>query len=181
LFVWSRDRSEQKTIAASIVGGALPSDDQPYLAVLTQNFGGNKLDYYQRRAVRIERAGEGVIDVTVRLTNLTPDGLPNYMTVRSDKPNPLPPYGQSKVGFSVYGSRATEFLEVKVDGKPGHLAFDRDHGHRMGTMILELSRDAPVTVVIRMTQPSGVLVYRRQPLVVADVVDARLPIHEVGK
>jgi hypothetical protein len=181
LFVWSRDRSEQKTIAASIVGGALPSDDQPYLAVLTQNFGGNKLDYYLRRSVRIGRSSDGWHTVTVTLRNTAPLGLPSYMTVRSDRPTPLPPYAQSRVAVSVYGAQSSEFASVLVDGRPAQMSFDRDHGHRMGTLVLELPRNRSVSVSVTLSQPNGRLEYRRQPMVVTEEILARVPLRVVGR
>lgn len=173
-FAWSRHPAEQAQLVRGRVGGALPTTDVPYLSVLTQNFGGNKLDYFIRRHVAVKRLDNGVVQVDIRLRNDAPRGLPAYMTIRSDRPIPPKPYAQASVGLSVYGALSSEVTSVKVDGRPATMSFDRDHGHRMGTFALELPRGEEITVTVLMTQPRGVMIYRQQPLVVPDALELRL-------
>jgi hypothetical protein len=181
LFIWSRHATEQAELRDRLVGGALPAQSTPYLAVLTQNFGGNKLDYYLRRKVTIRAAGKGRISVEVRLRNTVPLGLPDYVTVRSDNPKPPKPYGQSKVAVSVYGAISSEVFSVSLDGRPTTMAFDSDHGHRFGTTVIELPRNKEVVLALIMSQPSGTVEYRRQPLVVPEDIDAHIPLRVVGR
>jgi len=170
-FAWSADEREQAVLAAHSSGGVLPQTDVPYLSVLTQNIGGNKLDYYLRRTVRVRPADGGFLRVDVTLRNTTPLGLPDYVTVRSDRPDPPLPYGQAKSLFTIYGAMSSEISRVELDGKPAQMAFDRDHGHRMGTFVIEVPRGKDVTVSVLISQPSGQLQYRQQPLVRPDRLD----------
>ena len=181
LYFWSADSAEQSTLATGIVGGALPSTDTPYLGVLTQNLGGNKLDYYLRRKVRVTRQADGVLQVQVTLRNTAPTGLPGIMSGREDYPKPPVPYGQNKLGFSIYGALSTTVRGVQIDGRPAPMRFDRDHGHQMGTMSLELPRHQDVVVTVLLTEPAGELVYRQQPLMAPDVLAIEVPHRVVGR
>lgn len=181
LLLWSARPAEQAQLDGSLVAGALPAAGSPYLQVLTQNLGGNKLDYYLRRAVTVTRAGPGLLRVSVVLTNTAPAGLPDYMTVRSDRPVPPVPYAQAKVGLSVYGGKGSEFAGVTRDGRPAPMAFDLDHGHRFGTLSLEVPRGQSVTVTVLLTEPPGELVYRQQPLVTPDALRFAVPHRVLGR
>jgi len=117
LLLWSSRVPEQAVLQAGLLGGALPTGDSPYLEVLTQNVGGDKLDYYLRRRVRVTRVPDGRLRVELQLHSVVPAGLPTYMTVRSDKPMPPVPVGQAKLAVSVYGAKSTRFDQVQRDGK----------------------------------------------------------------
>jgi hypothetical protein len=169
LFLWAAGPAEQRLIADHLVGGALPSDASPYLQVLTQNFGGNKLDYYLHRAVRVRRDGDAWA-VAVTLTNRAPGGLPAYMTARPDRPD-LAGTGQARVGLSLYAARGARFGPWVADRRRLVVRFDTDHGLTLGTTILELPRGASVTVTTRVRMAGGALTYRQQPLVRPDRLD----------
>ncbi len=180
-FLWSAHPEEQAVLSQGLVGGALPVHDSPYLSVLTQNFGGNKLDFYLRRTVVVTPQRDGFLRLTVTLRNIAPLGLPTYMTVRSDKPTPPVPYGQAKVGFSFYGALSTEVGDARVDGRPAPMDFDQDHGHRLGTITVEIPRGTERVVTILLTEPAGELLYRQQPLVAPDVLSIQVPHRVVGR
>jgi hypothetical protein len=175
-FVWSRHADEQAQLAKGRVGGLLPKADVPYLSVLTQNFAGNKLDYYVRRRVSVRSVGAGQIEVEVRLRNEAPPGLPAYIAGRSDTPKRPLPYAQAGMGFTIYGARSSTIDALWVNGTRVAASFDWDHGHRMATVPLELPRGEEITVTVRMTEPGGVLTYRQQPLVRADTMNAGIDL-----
>lgn len=181
LYLWSADPGAQAALASSVVGGALPAADTPYLEVLTQNFGGNKLDVYLRRTVRVTREADGFLKVQVTLRSTVPPGLPAIVAGRADRPEPPVPYGQNRLGLSLYGALSTEVRAVQVDGRPALMSFDRDHGHRLGTLTLELPPDRDVVVTTWLSEPAGELVYRQQPLTVPDTVDIGPPHLVVGR
>ncbi|MGZ6827933.1 MAG: hypothetical protein ACXVGH_14200, partial [Mycobacteriales bacterium] len=181
LLLWSARPAEQQQLGEGLVAGALPARVSPYLLVVTQNLGGDKLDYYLRRAVTVTRAGPGLLRVRVALTNTAPTGLPEYMTVRSDRPVPPVPYAQAKVGLSVYGGKGSEFAGVTRDGRDAPMVFDVDHGHRFGTLSLEVPRGQTVVVTVLLTEPPGELVYRQQPLVAPDALTIEVPHRVRGR
>jgi hypothetical protein len=181
LFLWSRVAAEQRLLTSGLVGGALPSDNRAYLSVLTQNYGGDKLDFYLRREITVTRRPDGRLAVRIVLRNTAPLGLPRYMTVRADQPQPPVPYGQAKVGLTVYGALSTRFSEATVNGASLVLDQDVDHGHRLASTTVEVPRGGDILLQVVMNQPGGVLDYRQQPLVVPDVLTLEGPHRVVGR
>ena len=179
--VWSQRPTEQAVLASGRVGGALPSGRAPFLEVLTQNYGGDKLDYYVRRTVSVTTDGTGRQRVVLQLRSVVPGGLPTYMTGRNDKPDPPVPVGQAKIGIAVYGAVGSLFDDVQVDGRPSTMTFDHDHGHGLGSLVLELPPGGTRTVAVTVTQPPGVLTYRQQPLAYPDTLRIDLPHRVVGR
>jgi hypothetical protein len=97
--VWSSSPDDQKLLEETPLAHDIPDDPAPYAAVVINNLGGNKLDYYLES--KIEYAADGcqsekrMSTVTVRLTNTLQDlrPLPGYMTA----PNGQPPGIQASV------------------------------------------------------------------------------------
>jgi len=178
LFLWSAHAREQALVADHLVGGALPAGQSPYLQVLTQNFGGNKLDYYLHRAVRVRRAGDAY-EVAVTLTNRAPQGLPAYVTSRPDRSD-LAGSGQARVGLSLYATRGAWFGPWVADRHRLTVRYDVDHGLTLGTTIVELPRGASITVTTRVHMADGELTYRQQPLVRPDRLRLEVPHRVVG-
>lgn len=181
LFVWSAHPDEQRQLGVGLVGGALPRQDSPYLSVLTQNFGGNKLDFYLHRVVRVRRYDENFLEVSVTLRNEAPLGLPEYVTVRSDRPGQRVPYATANVGLAVYGAWSSEIGGITVDGQPKLAEFDHDHGSRLAVVTLELPRQRDLTVKILITEPAGQLTYRQQPLIRPDELHIQVPHQVLGR
>lgn len=97
--VWSSVPAEQEMLEKTPLAHVIPDDEAPYAAVVLNNLGGNKMDYY------LEREIEYVADkcdgstrkstVTVRLTNAVPEQeLPEYVAgsggLSSDLPISVP-------------------------------------------------------------------------------------------
>jgi hypothetical protein len=180
LLAWMARPDEQALLTGRVMGGTLPADGSAYLQVLSQNFGGDKLDYYLHRTVRVRRE-HGGLRVTVVLRNDAPLGLPQYVTVRADQPVPPVPYGQAKVGLSVYGGKGATFEGATLDGKPVQVQVDTDHGLGFATVELEVPRGRPVTLSVLLRGPSGLLTYRQQPLVRPDELDLGVPHRVIGR
>ena len=181
LYVWSRAPEDADRLGTGLVSGALPVQNTPYLSVLTQSAGGDKLDYYVRRTVKVTTAANGALNLTVTLRNTAPPGLPLYITVRGDRPDPPVPYGQALDSVSVYGPLVTKVRNIRVDGVPKGALFARDHGHQTITLFVELPRNQDVVVTAELTQPKGTLVYRQQPLVRPDTLEIEVPHTVLGR
>ena len=133
----------QAVLQRGLLGGALPAADTPFLEVLSQNYGGDKLDYYVRRTVHVSRTKDGRLRVEVQLRNVAPSGLPTYMTVRADSPRPPVPVGQAKVAMSVYGAKSSRFDQVQLDGATSTMAFDTATGRSSGRWCWSCRRARP--------------------------------------
>jgi hypothetical protein len=81
--VWSAFAEEQKLLEETPLAHALPEVSTPFAAVVVNNLGGNKLDYYLR--TQIEYAADGcdgetrASTVSVKLSNNVPENLPDYV------------------------------------------------------------------------------------------------------
>ena len=89
--VWSVSPEDQKLLEETPLAHVVPDDPAPYAEVLINNLGGNKLDYYLKRAIEYSArdcAGETRQSVvTVRLTNDAPaEGLSDYVATSPNLP-----------------------------------------------------------------------------------------------
>jgi hypothetical protein len=81
--VWSASPADQKLLEETPLAHVVPDDPAPYAAVVINNLGGNKLDYYLKRG--IEYAADGCdgdmrnSTVTIRLNSTVPGGLPDFL------------------------------------------------------------------------------------------------------
>jgi hypothetical protein len=165
LQVASEHPREAAALATTPLAGVLPRGG-PYLEVVTQNAGGNKLDYYLRRTVTY---APGRIEV--RLRNTAPPGLPAYVTNRLDRPGLTAAVkGQQRLYFSVYTSESTGLLGATVDGKAFAMESERERGHPVFSVFLDVDPGREVVVVLRVDEKVAPPVAVRQPIVVPDVL-----------
>jgi len=172
LEVSSNHAGEEKVLATTLLGGALPSDPGPFLAVLTQNAAASKLDYWTRRAVdyhwQPRPDGSGIATITVQVLNAAPDGLPDYVRYRLDLGGPGGnPDGQNEAWLSVYTGVGSQLLGATLDGRPTTLVRDTEKGHPIASTFLSLDRGKPRTLMLQVWEPPArnTLTVRRQPLV----------------
>lgn len=192
LRVYSTRPDEQRELEKTQIAGQLPArQKQPYLQVITQNSGGNKLDYYLRRTVEYDGhltgeavdTGSGPVPeerarVTVTLTNnAPPSGLPRYVTARPDLPRgAVYPPGQNKVFLSVYAGVGSTLEGATLDGSRTVLESETEKGHAVFSTEVVLDPGESTTLVLDLFQPTtpgAELVYQQQPLVVPDDVVIR--------
>jgi hypothetical protein len=186
LLVYSDRVNEQKQLAASSVGGALPGDGAPFAGLATINGGGNKLDYYLGQSLTYELLGctpdggrRGQITVTYENTAPSDGTLPLYIGARGDRP--LGPDGQLQNGngdtffFSqVYATAGSSLVSAVQDGKPVDVEQGREQGHTVFRAGIELPAGASTTLVFEVAEPPapGELSTFVTPLVKPITVDA---------
>lgn len=81
--VWSATSADQLLLEETPLAHSIPDDTAPYAAVVVNNLGGNKLDYYLRRSIMYsadgcERDTRNSV-VSVNLASNAPPGLPDYV------------------------------------------------------------------------------------------------------
>jgi len=122
LFVSTRPE-EQETLRRLGTAGAMPPVQGDFLGLVTQNAGGNKIDWFLRRSVDYDAqldpaSGEVRATVRVGLRNTAPaGGLPPYVIGSATKP-PLPS-GTNKMYLSLYSPLF--FTGARLDGQPVQL------------------------------------------------------------
>ena len=165
LLVYSDRANEQKQLAASSVGGALPGDGAPFAGLATINGGGNKLDYYLGQSLTYELLGctedggrRGQITVTYENTAPDDGTLPLYIDARGDRP--LGPDGRAQSGngdtffFSqVYATAGSSLVGAVQDGKPIEVEQGREQGHTVFRAGIELPAGTSTTLVFEVAEP----------------------------
>ncbi|MBI3216028.1 MAG: DUF4012 domain-containing protein [Mycobacterium sp.] len=135
--VWSASPEDQKLLEETPLAHTIPDDAAPYAAVVVNNLGGNKMDYYLKRG--IEYAADGCGDatrmstVTVRLANAAPSsGLPDYVStsagLRSDIPIQVPP-GTNLASVKLYGTKGAALVSVLSNGQKVPVITGEERGH----------------------------------------------------
>jgi hypothetical protein len=163
--VWSASPEDQKLLEKTPLAHIVPDDAAPYAAVIVNNLGGNKLDYYLTREIEYS-AGACDSDtrksaVTVRLTNGVPDvPLPDYVAGESGlremtQQVDLPPAtnATSVVLLTTKGSKLTAAYVngVKVPSVFGGM----ERGHPTFEVQVGLQRGQPVVIRYELTEPTA--------------------------
>ena len=178
LQVASAHPAEQSLLATTPLGGELPVAPGPFAQVVTQNAGGNKLDYYLRREVRYalrREGGERRSTVSVRLRNTAPrSGLPLYVVGRVDLPGGRARIdGRGRTYLSVYLGQGASLLGARLNGQPLAMESELERGHPVFSTFVEIDPGATLLIELDVLEGPGgpdEPVLRAQPMVVPDVV-----------
>lgn len=163
VLVWSRSSAEQRDLSATPLAGLLPERPEPFAALVVNNEGGNKLDYYLRR--RFDYRQVGCADdhrhtrVTVALTNTAPRrGLPPYVTERvdGDGASYQPRRGERGtygLAVFVYAAQGARLTRSTLDGEPLSIHPGIDRSHPAFRYRPELSPGETSTAIFEFTEP----------------------------
>jgi hypothetical protein len=165
LLAYSAHPQEENELATTPLAGLLASGDRPFVALVVDNAGGNKLDYYLHRRVDYAlapcRAGVRQSSVTVRLTNAAPAGrLPAYVTVRADHFHGAD-QAANRLLVYLFLTPGSVVRYVTVDGQYAGVLTGTERGHPVVEMPVELDRGQARQIVVHLEEPA----YRRQPVV----------------
>ena len=158
----SRHPEEQRLFERLGVDGGLPSVRGDSLAVVTQNAGGNKIDWFLKRSVRYDvrvdpstRALAATLDL--RLANEAPaTGLPPIV-IHSSRPD-VPP-GENRIYLSVF--TPWSLAAATVDGRPLLMESGRERGRRVYSAFVTVPPGGTIAVSLQL---SGRLPARRYSL-----------------
>jgi hypothetical protein len=130
--VWSSVPDEQKLLEGTPLGHVVPQDPAPYAAVVLNNLGANKLDYYLKRHIEYT---SGACDgesrqstVTIRLTNNAPAGLPDYVAGQHNLPVNLP-FATNTTSVYLLATTNAQLKGATVDGQPLTTLVGAERGH----------------------------------------------------
>jgi hypothetical protein len=188
--LYAADAGIQRELSRTRITGALPQDAVGFLQVVTQNTAGNKLDYYLRRTIRYDGRitgrsvdvgkgpqpeEEGVVTITLR--NLAPpSGLPQYVSVRSDKlPGQKYTVGQNRVWVSVYLGAGGQLEAATVDGVSREMTSQVEKGLSVFSTEVTIDPGGSATLRLHVFQPVQLgreLLYRAQPMAFPETVVA---------
>jgi hypothetical protein len=163
LLFWSRDPGVESWVASGQLGGTMPDDDRPYVAVTLNNDSQSKLDYYLHASFDYTSTCQGSVrnvTATVTLHNDAPANLPQYVLGQSAS-------GNENLYVGVYASQGAKFGKVTDHGRLPFNIRGTDRGHPVYLVYATVRRDESDVIVYHWTEPAraGALDVRDQPMI----------------
>lgn len=158
--VWSSSPTEQQVLEETALAHVVPDDPAPYAAVVINNLGGNKLDYYLTRHIEYSAgACDGTTRksvVTVRLTNNAPaDGLPDYVAVNHEVPVDVPS-GTNLTWVSLLATTKAELTKATIDGgEPLTIVTGAERGHPVFNAQVAIEPGSSIELRYELTEPTS--------------------------
>lgn len=183
--LFAKRDSEQHLFRHIGADGALPRPDGDVLAVINQNAGGNKIDWFLRRSYRyevdIDRDGNLHATLELEIRNAAPaEGLPDSIIGNAIEFGRGDPPGTNRTLVSIY--TPWSLAGATLDGRPTGLESETERGLRVYSRYLSVPPGGTVTLVVELhgrTDPDRYRVtVARQPGVVDDEVTVDVPPQE---
>jgi hypothetical protein len=170
--IYSAVSREQRALAASAIGGAVPDSPGPWASVAINDNAGDKMAPYLDVKVLFESAGRCVSPgatsrVTATVTNRAPEDIAPYVDAGSRKilGNPA---GSTRVGVAIYAPVGSAFRAAEVDGQETTLKQGRDRSHPVWAVPLDLNRGETKSFTVTFEEPRTPdlpIQFSRQPMV----------------
>ena len=170
LQLWSSRSDEEVILAQAPIGGVLDDTKQPYAGVVVSNIGGNKLDGFLSRSVTYFAGGCGSTKrdatIVVRLSNEAPQGLPGFLTTRTDRPPKGTPAEQTRYEVAVYAAAGAQLRSANLDGAELTMRTQSSRGHPVFTTNVSIDRRTTRTLTLQLNETTlaGVPTMPVQPL-----------------
>lgn len=173
--IWSAVPEEQKLLEEIPLAHVLPDDPAPYAAVVLNNLGGNKLDYYLKTQVEYAadkcQGDTRASTVTVKLTNAVPDEpLPDYV---ASAPGLSPelgldlPKGTNVVSVRLFATKRSELSSAILNGERVPAIQYTERGHPVYEVQVIITPGQTADIMYQLSEPTvpGVPRSPGQPLV----------------
>jgi hypothetical protein len=158
LTVWSRHPDEEKLLAGTELGGALPVSEQPgdpTIGVFLNDGTGAKLDYYLHEQVAVASAascpaGRIGFHVLVTLTSTVPvnaKGLPAYVTGQPRAGTTLGTMGTQVVVSAPLGG---SIVSATIAGVPSSIGTGSESGRSVGLVFVNLAPGESKTIDVQL-------------------------------
>lgn len=182
---WSASPDEQKLLEDTPLGHAVPADSAPYAAVVINNLGGNKMDYYLRR--EIEYAADGCsadhrnTTVTVKLKSVAPDApLPDYVAGANGVIPNIPftmPSGSMLTSVRLVATKDAKILSAFSNGERIPVFTGTERGHPTFEVQVAIPPRQAGELVFRLSEPTapGAPRVPVQPLIDSVVPAVKVP------
>ena len=160
--VWSSFPAEQELLEQTPLAHVLPADDGPLAAVVVNNLGGNKLDYYLDTQIEYaadECQGETrASTVNVKLTNAVPDEpLPDYVAsaagLSPDLRIAVPP-ATNITSVRLFATEGSELSSVLLNGERVPAILNTELGHPVFEVQAIIPPGQSADVSFRLSEPT---------------------------
>ena len=173
--VWSASPNEQQLLEETPLAHTLPSDEEPYAAVVVNNLGGNKLDYYLDAQVEYAaddcRGETRATTVNVTLDNNAPsESLPDYVASASGLSSDLliaVPKGTNITSLRLYATKGAELSSAILNGERVPAIINTELGHPVFEVQVIIPPGQSAEVSFQLSEPTvaGSARVPSQPLV----------------
>lgn len=170
LLVWSARPALEKLIQDGNWAGTL-DPTLPITGFVVNNAAGGKLDYYLDRTLTYRRnscSSPGTATAEFTVSNRAPaSGLPQYVTIRADKPRHRVRPGDNHLLITYYGTRGAVVDSVSMDGQTVPVVATSENGFVVVTVDVELPVGSSRTIRVNLREPatSQPIQVLKQPLV----------------
>lgn len=187
--VWSSIPAEQKQIEQTPMAHVLPSDDAPYAAVVVNNLGGNKLDYYLDAQIEYaadDCSGETrASTVNVQLTNSVPDGpLPDYVASAAGLSPELlmaVPKGTNITSVRLYGTKGAELASALLNGERVPAILNTERGHPVFEVQAIIPPGQSANISFQLSEPTAPGTPRTPTQPLLDNVEPKVMVPECAE
>lgn len=157
LRMWSSDPAEEQWLLTTPLGGGLPDEPGPFIGVALNNAAGSKLDAYVTLDAHYRVGGcaaqpDQRSTLELLLGNEAPTGLPDYVTIRLDRPDA--PEGSTSLLVHVYGPEGASLLWARQDGEGTTFTSTKEDGHPVWGFDVDLERDQQVRLRLGIKEPT---------------------------
>nr|WP_048422282.1 DUF4012 domain-containing protein [Mycolicibacterium obuense] len=173
--VWSAVPQEQTLLEKTALAHSIPDDDSPYAAVVLNNLGGNKLDYYLESEVEYAaddcKGDTRASTVTVKLTNKVPNKpLPDYV---SDVAGLTPdvsievPRGTNITSVRLFATKNANLSAAILNGERVPAIVSSERGHPVFEVQVILPPGQVANINFQLSEPTvkGAVRAPSQPLI----------------
>ncbi|TRW80536.1 DUF4012 domain-containing protein [Mycolicibacterium sp. 018/SC-01/001] len=184
--VWSASPDDQKLLEETPLAHIVPDDAAPYAAVVINNLGGNKLDYYLKP--EIEYAADACkgdtrpSTVTVKLTNTVPDTpLPDYVAGVAGLSPDIQievPRGTNITSVRLFATKGAKLSAAILNGQRVPAVLSTERGHPVFEVQLILPPRQSADVSFQLSEPTVLGAPRAPSQPMADTVVPKVMVPE---
>jgi hypothetical protein len=157
--VWSSSPDEQQLLEETPLAHAVSADPAPYAAVVINNLGGNRLDYYLKREIRYTA---GMCDgdsrkssVIVRLTNTVPAEEYVVGSAALTKLAVEVPSGTNVMSVSLLATTHATLMSAYINSVRMPVFTGTERGHPIFELEVPVQRGQTVELKYELTEPTS--------------------------
>ena len=160
--VWSSSPADQKLLEETPLAHAVPNDASPYAAVIINNLGGNKLDYYLKREIGYTADGcDGKTrnsTVSIKLTSTAPPDLPDFVAGTTGIISSAPlrvPIGTMVTSVRLIATEGAVLRSVVANGQRAPVVRGMELGHPTFEVQVVIPPGKSGELKINLTEPTS--------------------------
>lgn len=160
--IWSSSPGDQEMLEQTPLAHVVPDDAAPYAAVIVNNLGGNKLDYYLRRNITYTAEGCAAetrnSTVSINLASTAPPGLPDYVAASPGLAANAPinvPYGTMITSVRLIGTKGATLKSAFANNQRVPVFQGTERGHPTFEVQVAIPAGKSGDLVFNLSEPAA--------------------------